>query len=272
MTRKQVLTIAGSDSGGGAGIQADIKTFQEREVFGLSVLTAVTAQNTKGVQDVHPIPLENVQAQMESVFSDFDIAAIKTGMLVNGQYMKLIANELKKHKNIPLVIDPVMVAKGGHPLMEKDAIISMKEHLVPLADVITPNIPEAESLTNIEIRDKSDVEKAAKVLQELGSTNVIIKGGHAINNSDSSDLLLLENGEKIWLDAPRIDTRDTHGTGCTFSACIAAEIGKGEPIEKAVRTGKAFIQAAIISTLGIGHGHGPTNHWAYREQKNHERD
>jgi hydroxymethylpyrimidine/phosphomethylpyrimidine kinase len=266
MSRKQVLTIAGSDSGGGAGIQADIKTFQERGVFGMSVLTAITAQNTTGVQDVHAIPLDKVQAQLDSIFSDFDVTAIKTGMLVNGEYMELIAKELKKHSEIPLVIDPVMIAKGGHPLMEESAVEIMKKELVPLATVITPNIPEAEALTGLTIKNQQDMEKVAKILQELGSKHVVIKGGHALEEEEATDLLLLENGESVWLKAERIDTKDTHGTGCTYSACIAAEIGKGEPVEEAVRTGKAFIHAAIKHGINVGNGHGPTNHWAYREE------
>lgn len=266
MSRKQVLTIAGSDSGGGAGIQADLKTFQERDVFGMSVLTAVTAQNTQGVADVHNIPLDQVQAQMDAIFSDFDVAAIKTGMLVNGEYMKMIAKELEKHSSIPLIIDPVMIAKGGHPLMEDSAIEVMKSTLVPLAEVITPNIPEAEALTGIKITNQQEMEKAAEILQKLGSKNSIIKGGHAVEENEASDLLLLENGNKVWLSAKRLDTKDTHGTGCTYSACITAEIAKGQTIEQAVRLGKDFIHAAIKYGIQVGHGHGPTNHWAHREE------
>lgn len=267
MSRKQVLTIAGSDSGGGAGIQADIKTFQEQGVFGMSVITATTAQNTYGVQSVHPIPLNNVQDQLDSIFSDFDVAAIKTGMLVSGEYMKLIAKELKKHSEIPIVIDPVMIAKGGHSLMEQSAVGIMKEFLLPLAKVITPNIPEAEALTEIEIKNSKDIEQAAEALRKMGSKNVVIKGGHAIEENGASDFLLLENGERKWLTASRIDTKNTHGTGCTFSACIVSEIAKGESVEESVRTAKAFIHAAIEHTLNIGNGHGPTNHWAYKEYK-----
>lgn len=266
MARKQVLTIAGSDSGGGAGIQADIKTFQERDVFGMSVLTAITAQNTQGVQDVHAIPLEKVQAQLDSIFVDFDVAAIKTGMLVNGEYMKLIAQELKKHTEIPLIIDPVMIAKGGHPLMEESAVEIMKNELLPLAEVITPNIPEAEALTDLEIKNQSDMEKAAKKLQDLGSKHVIIKGGHALEDNEASDLLVLDTGEVVWLSAERVDTKDTHGTGCTYSACITAEIAKGQPVKEAVQIGKDFIHAAISYGIGVGNGHGPTNHWAYRQE------
>lgn len=261
----QVLTIAGSDSGGGAGIQADLKTFQERDVFGMSVITAITAQNTTGVQSVHPVPIEMVKEQWASIFSDFTVSAMKTGMLVNGEYMKAIAEAYKDVQEIPLVIDPVMIAKGGHSLMEEEAIEVMKEVLAPMATVITPNIPEAEALTDMEIRTKEDMLRAANVLQSNGSKNVVIKGGHALDDHHADDLVLLEDGSEVWLTSPRFDTKDTHGTGCTFAACITAELGKGETVEDAVRTAKAFIQSAIKNELRIGHGHGPTNHWAYRK-------
>ena len=264
---KEVLTIAGSDSGGGAGIQADIKTFQEREVFGLSILTAVTAQNTRGVQGVHPIPLDMVRAQWESVFSDFSIDAIKTGMLVNGEYMSLLASLYREYTHIPLVIDPVMIAKGGHSLMQEESIAIMRDELIPLATVITPNIPEAEALTGLTIENKEDMVKAAYELQNLGSKHVVVKGGHSFDTEKSEDFLLLEDGKEIWLSSERIDTEDTHGTGCTFAACIAAELAKDQDVEKALRVAKEFIQAAIKHGLDIGHGHGPTNHWAYRKEK-----
>lgn len=264
---KQVLTIAGSDSGGGAGIQADLKTFQERDAYGMSVLTAVTAQNTLGVQDVHPVPLKMVKAQWHSLFSDFNIRAMKTGMLVNEEYMQLIANLYKKQSSIPLVIDPVMIAKGGHSLMTEEAVTIMKEELAPLATVITPNIPETEALTDITIETKDDMEQAAHILKEKGTKNIVIKGGHFDNKEKAEDFLLLENGEEIWLTSERIQSDDTHGTGCTFSACIAAELAKGETVESAVRLAKDYIQAAIKDGLDIGQGHGPTNHWAYRKNE-----
>ncbi|MCC5894427.1 MAG: bifunctional hydroxymethylpyrimidine kinase/phosphomethylpyrimidine kinase [Alkalibacterium sp.] len=263
----QVLTVAGSDSGGGAGIQADLKTFQERGVFGMSVITAITAQNTTGVQGVHPVPIDMVKMQWTSIFSDFTVAAMKTGMLVNGEYMRAVAEAYREHPGIPLVIDPVMIAKGGHPLMEETAITVMKEVLAPLATVITPNIPEAEALTDMAIKSKADMLETAKRLQENGSKNVVIKGGHALDEEHADDLVLLEDGNEIWLNSPRFKTKDTHGTGCTFAACIAAELGKGESVENAVRTAKAFIQAAIQNELNIGNGHGPTNHWAYRKEQ-----
>lgn len=259
----QVLTIAGSDSGGGAGIQADIKTFQERGAYGLSILTAVTAQNTLGVQSVHPLPLSMVRDQWASIFNDFSVSAMKTGMLVNGDYMELFSELYSEFTHIPLVIDPVMIAKGGHSLMEEKGIQVMKEKLVPLAHVITPNIPEAEALTDTKIDSKESMVKAANQLQALGSKNVVIKGGHALDKEKAEDLLLLENKETLWLSSERMDTKNTHGTGCTFSACIAAELSKNQTVYQAVRTSKDFIQEAIRDSLNIGSGHGPTNHWAY---------
>lgn len=265
MTVSQVLTIAGSDSGGGAGIQADLKTFQERKTFGTSVLTAVTAQNTLGVHGIHPIPHDMVEKQLDAVLSDFNISAIKTGMLVDDSYMKLIADKLADYQDIPLVVDPVMIAKGGAALMEDSAPEIMKDYLLPLVDVLTPNIPEAEVLAGMTIKDHKDMQESGKKLQQTGAKNVVVKGGHFEDDKEAADLLLLETGEEIWLTTPRIDTKQTHGTGCTFAACIAAELGKGESVKQAVRTAKDFIQAAIANPLNIGAGHGPTNHWAYGE-------
>lgn len=266
MSRLQVLTIAGSDSGGGAGIQADIKTFQERGVFGTSVITAVTAQNTNGVQGIYKVPLEGVQQQLDSIFSDFDIKAMKTGMLVDETYMALVADYLAKLTDVQLVVDPVMVAKGGAHLMENQAVKIMQERIVPLATLLTPNIPEAEELTGMKIETEQDMVEAAKILQEMGSKNIVVKGGHAQNDAYSRDYLLMEDGRERWYESPRIPTKDTHGTGCTFSACITAELAKGNSMEDAVAVGKEFIQAAIANPIDVGHGHGPTNHWAYGEE------
>lgn len=265
MGKRQVLTIAGSDSGGGAGIQADIKTFQERKVFGTSVITAVTAQNTLGVQGIFKVPHEGVRQQMQSVFADFDISVLKTGMLVDETYITLIVEELKLHPEIQIVVDPVMIAKGGADLMEKQALMAMRDKLVPLADILTPNIPEAEELTGLKIKTKADMKTAAAILQEKGSKNIVIKGGHMANTPYACDYLLMEDQSERWFESPRIDSKDTHGTGCTFSACIAAELAKGKSVEEAVEVGKKYIQAAIAHPIHVGNGHGPTNHWAYRE-------
>ena len=261
----QVLTIAGSDSGGGAGIQADLKTFQMQGVFGSSVITAVTAQNTLGVFDIHPIPLNTIQAQLEAVKNDFQIASTKIGMLGTADIIECVADFLSYRPFGTLVVDPVMIAKGGAPLLQQQAVSALIKHLLPLADVITPNIPEAEALTGIKISDTASIQQAALDLQKQGAKNVIIKGGHSLNSQSQQcqDWILLQTGKHFVLESPRFDTLHTHGTGCTFSACLTAELAKGAPLKSAVKTAKDFITAAISHPLNIGHGHGPTNHWAY---------
>lgn len=262
MKTVQACTIAGSDSGGGAGIQADIKTFQERAVFGTSVIVAITVQNTRGVTGVYPTPIQGVREQLVAVFSDFELGAIKTGMLVDASYMKVVADFLKDYPMIPLVVDPVMIAKGGASLMAATAMKAMKKTLVPIATLITPNIPEAEELVEYSIVSEEDMIAAAHTIQKMGSRNVLIKGGHAVNQTEAKDYLLTD-GAGYWFSGPRYDTKQTHGTGCTYSACITAELAKGKSVVEAVRTGKAFIDAAIKEELNVGHGQGPTNHWAY---------
>ena len=261
----QILTIAGSDSGGGAGIQADLKTFQMQGVFGTSVITAVTAQNTLGVFDIHPIPLNTIQAQLEAVKNDFQIASAKIGMLGTADIIECVADFLSYRPFGTLVVDPVMIAKGGAPLLQQQAVSALITHLLPLADVITPNIPEAEALTGIKISDTASIQQAALDLQKQGAKNVIIKGGHSLNSQSQQcqDWILLQTGKHFVLESPRFDTLHTHGTGCTFSACLTAELAKGAPLKSAVKTAKDFITAAISHPLNIGHGHGPTNHWAY---------
>ncbi|MHC5268382.1 bifunctional hydroxymethylpyrimidine kinase/phosphomethylpyrimidine kinase [Enterococcus sp. LJL98] len=261
----QALTIAGSDSGGGAGIQADLKSFQERHVFGTSVLTAVTAQNTLGVHDIFNLPRQTIENQLEAIATDFQIRAVKTGMLANGDVIQFIANQLQTVSFGPLVVDPVMVAKGGANLLEKTALQALKEQLIPLATIITPNLPEAAILVEKELTSKEAIEKAANDIQALGAKNVIIKGGHRLDVPDATDFLLLEDGRKFWLTKPRLDTKRTHGTGCTFSAVITAELAKGQDVLSAVQIAKDFIQAAIKTTIAVGHGHGPVNHWAYHK-------
>ena len=261
----QTLTIAGSDSGGGAGIQADLKTFQMQGVFGTSVIIAVTAQNTLGVFDIHPIPLNTIQAQLEAVKNDFQIASAKIGMLGTADIIECVADFLSHRPFGTLVLDPVMIAKGGAPLLQQQAVSALIQHLLPLADVITPNIPEAEALTGIKISDTASIQQAALDLQKQGAKNVIIKGGHSLNSQSQQcqDWSLLQNGEHLVLESPRFNTPHTHGTGCTFSACLTAGLAKGAPLKSAVKTAKDFITAAISHPLNIGHGHGPTNHWAY---------
>ncbi len=265
----QALTIAGSDSGGGAGIQADLKTFQQRGVFGTTVITAITAQNTLGVTDIHPVPTATIAAQMAAIAEDFQPRAFKIGMLGTAEIIACVAEGIKQHDFGLCVLDPVMVAKGGAPLLQQSATQALIAQLLPLADVLTPNLPEAEYLTGLKITDENSLRRAADKLLADGAKAVIIKGGHSENSvsRDCTDYVFTAEGKDFQVSAPRFDTPHTHGTGCTFSACITAELAKGNNMEAAIRTAKAFISAAISHPLGIGHGHGPTNHWAYSESK-----
>lgn len=262
----QALTIAGSDSGGGAGIQADLKTFQMRRVFGTSVLTAVTAQNTLGVSAVQLMPADIIRAQIEAVRQDFQIKAFKLGMLGTADIIECVADSLQNCAFGKMVLDPVMIAKGGAPLLHDSAVNAMKTRLLPLVDVLTPNLPEAETLTGIAIQNKTDAERAAKMLQDAGVKTVVIKGGHLGGSRSESciDWVFLPDGE-LELICKRYPTRHTHGTGCTFSACLTAELAKGKDTAAAVQTAKDFITAAISHPIDIGAGHGPVNHWAYQD-------
>ncbi|NEY20377.1 bifunctional hydroxymethylpyrimidine kinase/phosphomethylpyrimidine kinase [Bacillus ginsengihumi] len=262
---KKALTIAGSDSGGGAGIQADLKTFQELEVYGMSVLTAVTAQNTLGVQGVYPLPYEAVAKQLDSVLVDIGTDALKTGMLFDSEIIEIVAEKVKQYQLNTLVVDPVMIAKGGASLLQTEAILALRKSLLPLSFVTTPNIPEAEVLANMEITSQEDKKEAAKRIADFGVNNVLIKGGHEENADIASDLLF--DGEHFHtFTSKRIQTENTHGTGCTFSAAITAELAKGASIFDAISVAKAFITDAITYDLHIGNGHGPTNHWAYKHK------
>jgi hydroxymethylpyrimidine/phosphomethylpyrimidine kinase len=262
---KKALTIAGSDSGGGAGIQADLKTFQELEVFGMSALTAVTAQNTLGVHAVYPMSAEAVIKQIEAIGVDIGADAVKTGMLFNAEIIEAVANQLTFYGWENVVVDPVMIAKGGASLLQMEAISALKKYLLPRSKVITPNIPEAEVLTGMVIQSPADKREAAKRLSDLGVKNVVIKGGHDENESESTDVLF-DGKEFFTFTCQRIETKNTHGTGCTFSAVVTAELAKGATVYEAVLKAKDFIQAAIEDQLEIGQGHGPTNHWAYRKR------
>lgn len=263
----QALTIAGSDSGGGAGIQADLKTFQMRGVYGMSVLAAVTAQNTLGVQAIHGVPLDIIRAQIDSIAADFQVAAFKIGMLGTAEVIECVAEKLAGKPFGRLVLDPVMVAKGGAPLLQQNAVAALKRHLLPLADVLTPNLPEAEALTGIDIQTDADAERAARILQEAGVQTVVIKGGHSGESQSEicRDWVFMPDGQ-FTLESPRFPTLHTHGTGCTFSACLTAELAKGAAVEAAIRTAKQCITAAISQPINIGHGHGPVNHWAMRAE------
>ena len=257
----QVVTIAGSDSGGGAGIQADLKTFQARKAFGMSIIVALTSQNTYGVQDSMAIPSPFIEAQFDSLAADFAIGAAKTGMLADVERVETVVKKLKQVDFGPVVVDPVMVAKGGHHLLQSDAVKTINQQLLPLATIVTPNLPEAEVIIGQRIVTDQEMINAAKKLQAFGTQNVVVKGGHS-QNKDAADYVLLASGESFWMSAPRVETASTHGTGDTFSACIAAELAKGTELKEAIIIGKKFIQAAISQPIFVGHGHGPTNHWS----------
>lgn len=262
-----VMTIAGSDSGGGAGIQADLKTFMSLETFGTSALTAITVQNTLGVHGIQSVDLDIIRQQINAVSEDFDVVAVKTGMLHDVNVIETVVSAIKKNNlQENLVIDPVMVAKGGASLLLDQAQSALKELLLPLGKIITPNIPEAEVLSGITIQNEQDRQAAAQALLQTNAQAVVIKGGHRYDSDDiAEDLYLDKQGLCFTIASPRIDTPHTHGTGCTFSSAITAFLAKGMPLKDAVIHAKAYIHAAIQHTLGIGHGHGPTNHWAYAQ-------
>ncbi|MED1470831.1 bifunctional hydroxymethylpyrimidine kinase/phosphomethylpyrimidine kinase [Bacillus salipaludis] len=266
MDVRKALTIAGSDSGGGAGIQADLKTFQELGVFGMSALTAVTAQNTLGVQAVYPMTKEAVAAQIDSIGADMGTNAVKTGMLFSSEIIRAVSEKISQYQWEKVIVDPVMIAKGGASLLQMEAIEALKKYLLPLAWVVTPNIPEAEVLTGMTITTIDDRKEAAERMIDLGAKHVVIKGGHDEILEDAVDLLY-DGTEFYYFNSKRILTRNTHGTGCTFSAAITAEVAKGSNVYEAVATAKEFIQAAIEADLFIGNGHGPTNHWAYNRKR-----
>lgn len=257
----QAVTIAGSDSGGGAGVQADLKTFQARQVFGMSIITALTAQNTYGVTSAYEIPTHFITEQFEALAADFKIGACKTGMLATAEIVQTVVENYQKVEFGPLVVDPVMIAKGGSRLLSPSAIDAVKNDLLPIAEIATPNIPEAEALVGYSIETEKSIIQAAYDLKKMGANQVIIKGGHA-QGRISSDFVLFADGRELWYQTPRIDTVRTHGTGDTFAACIVAELAKGTPIEMAIKIAKGFIYAAIKQAISVGHGHGPTNHWA----------
>ncbi len=257
-----VLTIAGSDSGGGAGIQADLKTFAILGTYGTSVITALTAQSGLGVSGIHAPPADFVALQLKTVLENFPIKAAKTGMLFSSEIIDYIAQELK-NKDFPLVVDPVCVSTTGHVLIEKDAIENMKKKLIPLADLITPNIPEAEVLTGIKIEQEGDFQKAANVLLDLGAKAVLIKGGHNAQNSILiTDWFYEKNSEPSALKQAHIQTENTHGTGCTLSAAICANLAKKLPLKPAISNAQEFINKALKHSYAPGNGSGPVNHLA----------
>lgn len=254
----RVLIIAGSDSGGGAGIQGDIKTVTCLGGYAATAITALTAQNTQGVFGIHDVPEDFIARQIRLVLEDIGADCIKIGMLHKASVIETIAASLAAYPNIPLVLDTVMFAKGGAPLLQPDAVDALKTLLVPHATIITPNIPEAEHLTGLAIRTTVDMKKAAEKLLTLGTGAVLVKGGHADDTTVTD--ILLGNSLDIALESPRIATRHTHGTGCTFASAIATGIAHGLPLEQAVRRAHGYVAAAIAHAPAIGHGHGPLGH------------
>jgi len=263
---KRILTIAGSDSGGGAGIQADLKTITLVGGFGMSVLTALTAQNTVGVDGIHPVPVEFIGQQLDAVLSDIGADAVKTGMLFNTNTIELVADRLSAHGVEILVVDPVMVAKGGDVLLVQEARETLVSRLIPMALVVTPNIPEAEILSERSIKTEEDIHKAARTIHAMGARYVLIKGGHLAGPATD----YLYDGEEFFeFSRARIDTPHTHGTGCVYSAAIATYLALELDVMEAVEKAKDFIHAAVRFGLPLGSGHGPANPYApfAREQE-----
>jgi len=255
---KTALTIAGSDSSGGAGIQADIKTFQAHGVFAMSAITAVTVQNTQGVYAIQAMDPEIVRGQIECLFADIEIHAVKIGMVASVPLIETIARSLGARIGPPSVLDPVMISKSGYPLLEKDARAALITHLFPLAEVVTPNLHEAEALTGQRVSGLADMREAAQRIQDLGARKVVVKGGHLA--ADAIDILY-DGREFKELKGRRIQTGNTHGTGCTFSSAVAANLALGQDFFEAVTRAKAYITGAIAHALALGKGHGPTHHF-----------
>ncbi len=257
-----VVTIAGSDSSGGAGIQADLKTFSALGVYGASVITALTAQNTLGVQGIHDVPPDFVVQQIDSVFSDLTVDAVKIGMLSQATVIEVVAEGLRRYGQHKIILDPVMVATSGDQLLMPAAVAALKERLIPLAALVTPNLPEAAVLTNTPIAaDEVAMQRQADLLMQAGARAVLIKGGHG-NGPESVDLLVEHTGSQRFA-VPRIASRNTHGSGCTLSSAIAAQLSKGRSLQKAVADAKQYVTAAIAASeaLEVGHGSGPLHHF-----------
>lgn len=259
---KNVLSIAGSDPSGGAGIQADLKAFAANKVFGMAAITALTAQNTQGVSAMELMTPAFVRAQIEAVFSDIRVDAVKIGMVGTAEIATAIAQALADHGDLPIVLDPVMMAKGGAPLIAENAMEAIREMLVPIATVVTPNLPEAAKLVGKpEAKTRADMITQAADVTALGPQATLIKGGHL--NADISPDVLMVQGTAHWFEAPRTDTKNTHGTGCSLSSALAAHLSQGHSIETAARAAKSFVTEAIATAdqLTVGHGHGPIHHF-----------
>lgn len=254
---KTALSIAGSDSSGGAGIQADIKTMTMNGVYAMTAITAITAQNTTGVTGIMDVSPDLLKQQIEMVFEDIYPDAVKIGMVSSSELINVIADQLKKYNAKNIVVDPVMVSTSGAKLIETSAIETLKEKLIPISTLITPNIPEAEILSGMEIKDENHMCIATKKIFDMYNCSVLLKGGHSVN--DSNDLLCI-NGEMKWFYGKRINNPNTHGTGCTLSSAIASNLAKGYSIEESVQRGKNYISSALSAMLDLGKGRGPMNH------------
>lgn len=255
---KKVLSIAGSDCSGGAGIQADLKTFSAHGVFGMSVIVSVVAENTSRVIDIQDITPDMIEKQIDAVFEDIEVDAVKIGMLSTEPCMEAVARKLKQYKPNNIVIDPVMYAKNGCPLMDPNSIETLIKVIIPHADLLTPNIPEAEKISNIRIGSSEDMKIVAKRIYDMGCKNVLVKGGHAIGNALD---VLYDGKEFYYFETRRINTKNTHGTGCTFSSAIASNLALGMTMPAAVDKAKKYITTAIEHSLNIGKGNGPTHHF-----------
>jgi len=260
----RALTIAGSDSGAGAGIQADLKTFAALGVYGMSAITAVTAQNTRAVTQVLELPCDIIAAQIDAVVSDIGVDATKTGMLASAAIIETVAAKIEEHGLRPLVVDPVMVAKSGDRLLRDDAVAALRERLLPLCTVLTPNLAEAEVLLGRRLASWDDIRGGARDLVAMGPQAVVMKGGHTpagLGPQGSATDLLFDGADFHEFTATRLDTTSTHGTGCTFASAIAAALAKGETVRGAVAMAKAYVTKALQSAYPVGHGHGPVHHF-----------
>lgn len=254
----KALTIAGSDSGGGAGIQADLKTFAALSVYGSSVLTAITAQNTVAVTAVHEIPVEIIAAQIDAVMEDIGADAVKTGMLSSPEIVQEVANGIRRHGMQRVIVDPVMVAKSGDRLLQEEAVAAVKEYLLPLAYIVTPNVPEAEVLAGMSITNEAEMIAAAKIIAESGPDVVVVKGGHMAG----APIDIAWDGSTIsYFETPRVDTRATHGTGCTYSSAITAYLARGYEVQDAIERAKQYLYGALMCAYDIGAGHSPVHHF-----------
>lgn len=263
------LTIAGSDSGGGAGIQADIKAMQANGVYAASVITAVTAQNTVAVVESMDLPISIIEAQMDAVCSDLRIEATKTGMLSSAAIISVVSERIRRHGLVSVVVDPVMISKSGFALLSDDAVSALVDELLPLAELVTPNAHEAERLTGIPVVDLDGAKEAARLIHRMGPANVLVKGGH-VETGDQAIDIFFDGVSFEGFASERIDTKNTHGTGCTYSSAIAANLALGYPMRDAIRRSKTYLTEAIRHGLDIGRGHGPTDHFFFLDQSTHQ--